>query len=80
MAGVRQVRGRPKDEERLFADAARALVVLRARSGDPMPDVHLGHILGVDGWDKKTPSVFAQLEAEPDERSRWMAAILSIDE
>lgn len=72
---VRQVRGAPAEEARLFRQAALDLTALRARAGDPTPDVHVGHILGVDGWDAKTEAPVQTLDATPDELERWLEAV-----
>lgn len=75
VAGLKKVRGDARAEERLVGEASLDLVVLRARSGDPMPDVHVGHILGADGWDRKNPAPLQRLEATDAELDRWMRAI-----
>lgn len=75
VADVKKARGDARGEERLMRDASLGLVMLRARSGDPTPDFHIGHILGVDGWDKKNPAPLQRLEATDAELDRWMRAI-----
>lgn len=74
-ADLGAARGDAPAEERVVREAACALVVLRARAGEPMPEVHVGHILAVDGWDRKAPAPLAQLDASAEELARWLAAI-----
>lgn len=75
VAGLKKARGNRAAEDRTVREASLELVVLRARSGDPMPDVHVGHILAVDGWDRKNPPPLKRLEPSSDELDRWMRAI-----
>jgi hypothetical protein len=72
---VTAVRGMAAKEEAVFAAAAVELVTLRARSGDPMPDQHVVAILLADGWGRGSPAPAATLVAQPEEASRWAAAI-----
>ncbi|MCW5832058.1 MAG: hypothetical protein KIS78_06350 [Labilithrix sp.] len=71
---VRRARGDRSAEADLFRRAASALVVLRARGGDPIPEAHVPPILATDGWDARTAAPMVRLDASPEERERWFAA------
>lgn len=75
VAELTAVRGNETKETEAFARAAVELATLRARAGDPTPDQHLVHILGVDGWTKRVKAPMVRLEATASELDRWCAAV-----
>lgn len=75
VADVKKMRGKVASEAKLWKEAVRGLVELRAAAGVWCPEELMGHILGVDGWAKQRPA-FEMLAPTDEERSRWLDYIL----
>lgn len=71
---IRRVRGDAGEESVRFERAAHDLVVLRARSDDPLPEAHVAQILATDGWTSKILAPARRLGASAEEIDRWLAA------
>jgi len=67
-------RGQADVERDAITTAVHGLIEVKAATGDPLPEAHIGHALGVDGWGK-FEAPLQRLDATEEELTRWFDLI-----
>ncbi len=71
---MKAARGNEAEERRAIAACVHAIIEVRAASGEPLPEAHVGHVIMLDGWGGAAAPL-GGMEATEAELTRWGAMI-----
>jgi hypothetical protein len=71
---MKTARGDAAKERTAITTCVHAIIEVRAASGEPLPEAHVGHVIMLDGW-AGAAAPLAGLGATEEEITRWGAMI-----